>query len=413
VNAQRIASTESTATAGMGMAGSVLFTAVACALFYIFAVQARGEWLPILVAGMFVAAGVAAVWASVQRALELRRFGVLHLELAGEAPAQGGTLHALLDLRTRDVPRVRASLVAFEWRMRADGRRHHRRQVERARHTLTFPVRGGVAEIRMRVPRLPEIDEPDWRLEVHAGLPGVDLNRTFPLSVAAGAPAAASEPAPEPEPAAPEAPPEALPAPVAAPLLIAANLVPLAGVLMWDWRIADVVILYWIENLVIGAFNVLRILLAAGGGAAGRAGRGLLAAFFAFHYGFFCFVHGVFLAHLFAPRAAGIDAVLLDMLREPGLLAAIAALVASHGYSFVRNYLGRGEHRNVDARRLMSRPYGRIVLVHVFVIAGGFLVQALESPVLLLVLFVALKTAIDYAMHRRERRALATPPAAR
>lgn len=206
----------------------------------------------------------------------------------------------------------------------------------------------------------------------------------------------------------------------AAPLLVVANLVPLAGVLLWDWRVGDVVILYWIENLVIGAFNVLRILFARPQGArlAGLAGKVFLAGFFTVHYGMFCFAHGIFLAHLFSVagrdgRPLGIDAVVLDMLLEPGVLAAVAALVASHGYSFVRNYLGREEYRNVDAGRLMGRPYGRIVLVHLFVIAGGFLVQALKSPMAPLVLFVALKTAIDYVMHRRERTVLAKQRGAR
>lgn len=108
-----------------------------------------------------------------------------------------------------------------------------------------------------------------------------------------------------------------------------------------------------------------------------------------------------------------IDGVVLDMLREPGLLAAVAALVASHGYSFVRNYLGREEYRRVNLQRLMMRPYGRIVVVHLFVILGGLLVQGVKAQAPALVLFVVLKTAIDLGMHRRERSLLARQPAAR
>ena len=413
---RRIGSVESPAAVRAGWIGCIAFTTIGGGVFYVFAFQAR-EWVPSLIALVFVAFGVACLWGSVQRTLEYRRFGSLELELGGETLEPGGALAAKLDLHAQDVPRIRATVVAYEWVSSGSGKANQRRQVERARSGMVFPVRAGIAEIRMRVPRAQAEGPLEWRLEVHAALPGVDLNRTFALPVS-GAAAPAPEPAPEPDPTAAPLEPEA--APVAAPLLIVANLVPLAGVLLWGWRIGDVVILYWIENLVVGAFNVLRILSAAPGGSAlsGLAGKVFLAGFFTVHYGMFCYGHGVFLAMMFPVHGPGgeklgIDGVVLDMLREPGLLAAVAALVASHGYSFVRNYLGRGEFRNVDPGRLMARPYGRIVLVHVYVIAGGFLVQALASPVAPLALFVAMKTAIDYAMHRRERRVLATRPGAR
>lgn len=217
------------------------------------------------------------------------------------------------------------------------------------------------------------------------------------------------------------APPPAEGSPLSAvPLLLLANAVPLAGVLAWDWRVGDVVILYWIENVVIGLYNVLRMLAVRpeGAGAAPLPARLFMACFFTVHYGMFCAVHGMFLATMFpvpGPGGAklGIHGIVLDMLREPGLLAAIAALVASHGVSLVRNFFLRGEYRRAQLRQLMHRPYGRIVVVHVFIIGGGILVQALGAPEAGLAVFVALKTAIDVEMHRRERSVLASRPEAR
>ena len=43
--------------------------------------------------------------------------------------------------------------------------------------------------------------------------------------------------------------------------LIAANLAPLFGVLFFGWDAAAIVLLYWIENLIIGAYNVLMMIL--------------------------------------------------------------------------------------------------------------------------------------------------------
>ena len=43
--------------------------------------------------------------------------------------------------------------------------------------------------------------------------------------------------------------------------LMTANLVPLIGVVFLGWDAASIVLLYWIENLIVGIFNVLRMFL--------------------------------------------------------------------------------------------------------------------------------------------------------
>ena len=173
----------------------------------------------------------------------------------------------------------------------------------------------------------------------------------------------------------------------AAASLVLSNLVPLVGVAVFGWSLWTVMLLYWLENAVIGAFGWLRIVLAAGGGESvgSRLGRAL---FFAVHYGGFWAGHGVFLSATFgsadwAPEAVG---------------AGVASLVASHGVSFVVNYLRR-ERAWAVASVEMFKPYGRVVLLHVVLFAGAALVAAGESPVWALALLVALKTALDLAVH--------------
>jgi len=154
--------------------------------------------------------------------------------------------------------------------------------------------------------------------------------------------------------------------------------VPLGGVAFLGWKVADVILLYWIENLVIGAMNVLRIASAqpekllrpkveGTGMRAWELGvaKLFLAGFFIAHYGAFCAAHGMFLLSLFP--AADVSGWLSD----PWLLGSIAALFSSHLISYLRNYLRGGEYRRVDVRRLMTRPYGRILVTHLFIIAGG------------------------------------------
>jgi len=220
-------------------------------------------------------------------------------------------------------------------------------------------------------------------------------------------------------------------------VLVAANLVPIAGALFWGWAVADVVLLYWIENLVIGFFNLLRIMFAqpdqseaaARGleitGGALLAGKAAFASFFLVHYGAFCLAHGGVLLDLFVSGQRGgefietVDAVMnrgkgivFALLHYKEMALAVLAIVASHGYSFFRNYLGRREYDGVDFKELMFRPYKRIFVTHIFVLAGGFALQAMKLPAAALVVFIAIKIFADVYYHRAERDAFGAVPAA-
>ena len=42
-------------------------------------------------------------------------------------------------------------------------------------------------------------------------------------------------------------------------VLIFANVIPLVGVLLFDWNVLEILLLYWTESVVIGVINVLRM----------------------------------------------------------------------------------------------------------------------------------------------------------
>jgi hypothetical protein len=146
--------------------------------------------------------------------------------------------------------------------------------------------------------------------------------------------------------------------------------------------------------------------------------------FFTVHYGMFWLVHGVFVVTLFGPTGpfAGPGAVAgpslpiaLPITGEvplvPGAGWAIAALLLSHGVSFVQTWLRGGERDGVGPATLMRRPYGRVLVLHLTLLLGGFLVVALGAPLLALVLMVAIKIGVDAAAHLRSHAAAhdATP----
>ncbi len=208
-------------------------------------------------------------------------------------------------------------------------------------------------------------------------------------------------PTAKPSPAAPSGlPPSAI-------ALIGANLVPLVGVVAFGWTVFAVILLYWCENVVIGAFNVLRMIVASPRSVAADVGKVFLVPFFILHYGMFTTVHGIFVMALFGPgRFSPSPAAFAAAIRGAGIGYGVVALVASHGFSFVRNYLGSGEYRNASPQLLMAQPYARVVLLHVTILAGGFFAKAMGAPAVALAVLVSLKTALDLRAHVAERQKL-------
>ena len=80
---------------------------------------------------------------------------------------------------------------------------------------------------------------------------------------------------------------------------------------------------------------------------------------------------------------------------------AILALFLSHGVSFVYNYLLKNEYKTAKSKHLMGAPYGRVVIMHIAILGGGFLTMAIGSPAALLLLLVLLKTIVDINLHLR------------
>jgi hypothetical protein len=295
-------------------------------------------------------------------------------------------------------------------------------------------------------------------------------------------------------------------------VLIAANLFPLVGVLFFGWSLWTILVLYWLENGIVGFWNVPKILLAKGAllpsvvppmpddaalaaagwnptraaelraawdearaaqqraldaadaaaataavrppagsgtqpmgvsavhmfgdevaGRAGAGGRAALAVFFLMHYGIFWFVHGIFVFLLpsFFGGAGAVECTPGDLTIDPNgfpipltdadcaggfgtivwssVVIGAVALFLSHGASFLLNYVGRGEYLTTTPMRQMAAPYGRVVVLHLTIIFGAFAIAFIGAPIGALLILVVLKTALDLALHLRERRSAASP----
>ncbi|KPK09262.1 MAG: hypothetical protein AMJ64_00800 [Betaproteobacteria bacterium SG8_39] len=197
---------------------------------------------------------------------------------------------------------------------------------------------------------------------------------------------------------------------VSAIVLLAANLFPLYGVAALGWSVFDVLLLFWVENVIVGLLNVARMVFASPDDPLQWGAKLLFVPFFCVHYGMFTAVHGAFVFGMFGQRKTTRlfePEAWLDTIGAQGLWLAVGVLAASHLFSFFWNYIGRGEYRAASAPALMGKPYGRVVVLHLTIIFGGMGVQALGSPLWALVLLVVLKTGIDLAAHLREHRGAA------
>jgi hypothetical protein len=190
-------------------------------------------------------------------------------------------------------------------------------------------------------------------------------------------------------------------------VLLVANAVPVLGVLFLGWTVFPLVLLYWLENVVVGGFNVAKLVFAKPGEPVFWAAKLFLVPFFMVHFGGFTYVHGALVLALFGPKGTSAFDLLHAVpaaIRANQLGWAVLSLVLSHGLSFYWNYIRNGEFQRASLQALMMHPYARVFILHFTVLFGGWIVMLLGSPTLALVLLVVLKTAADLRAHRAERR---------
>ena len=225
------------------------------------------------------------------------------------------------------------------------------------------------------------------------------LRRAMPAAMVPPPAEAAAPPEPKIDPPVAAAPRRL---PLASALaLLAANLVPLAGVLLWGWKLHEVIVLFWAESAVIGFYTLLKMAVV------GKWLAIFAGVFFAGHFGGFMAIHFFFIYEMFVrPLDVSVkDPAAYEALARlfTPLWPALLALFLSHGFSFALNFIARGEYRGATISGLMAAPYRRVTLMQVTLIFGGWLVMALDNPLPALALLIVLKVATDLHAHRGER----------
>lgn len=187
--------------------------------------------------------------------------------------------------------------------------------------------------------------------------------------------------------------------------LLLANVVPLVMVFAEAWSVAEIMLTYWLENVVIGVLNLIRIALCQN--PKGVIQKLFVMGFFTFHYGMFTIAHGAILFSLLVDDQLNIGfgpEMVFEIVNTLHLWLPLLALFVSHGFSLIWHYLREGEYKRLNIATLMMRPYGRVVLLHIVALVGGLVVSKLGAPVFALILLIALKTFVDAKIHLRVHR---------
>jgi hypothetical protein len=196
--------------------------------------------------------------------------------------------------------------------------------------------------------------------------------------------------------------------------LVAANLLPLCGVLFLGWDLVVAFLIFWLENVVIGFYAVLQILVAQesrdeSGKPETLGARLWNAFFFSCFYGMFTLFHGMVVLGVFGVHAYRAKfgrqpdtGELLGTLPMDALCAAALALLVIRGLEF---YLEVIRPRPGDAREdAAGAALGRMFFLHVVLLGGGALAMKFGAPVIALVLMVGLKAAGDLIAYRLSRK---------
>ena len=188
------------------------------------------------------------------------------------------------------------------------------------------------------------------------------------------------------------------------------DLLPVIAVFAFGWSATPLVALYWLENLVIGAFTIFRMIGTALASVVSLAMSLFMVPFFFFHYGMFCFVHGIFIRAFAASEDGGafepVSLIQWALGTAPEMLWFVAAIIGVSALYYVFDFLWRGDYKRSNPQAEMFSPYGRIVTLHIAILAGAGVAFSLNEPLagVLLLIFIRVVFGMFLTVQRRRKR---------
>lgn len=195
--------------------------------------------------------------------------------------------------------------------------------------------------------------------------------------------------------------------------LIAANLLPVAGVWFWGWDPIQVFIVYCFETIIIGVFNLVKMGIVTAivkkddwnsGDRTTKVSGLFFMLFFLVHYGLFVAVQmGLF----FGVSGIG-DKYHINFfnffskwpqLINQDALVMLGAFVFSYAYRTVADFIVTGDYKRTPLGLLMFQPYMRIFIQQITVIVGSLFLMFGAGKIFILVfalIKIAFEVYVDY-----------------
>lgn len=188
------------------------------------------------------------------------------------------------------------------------------------------------------------------------------------------------------------------------------NILPLVGVLFFDWSVFAILLSYWLENVVIGIYQVLKMRRAALNYPVNEKNKFVMGPlrpitagekifytiFFCVHYGLFLFGHLQFLRFFGGLQG---DVVVFNSI----ILLTVVPFFVTHGKLYFKKYIGEKEYEKIPLMKLFIGPYRRILVMHTTIIFGSIplLFFARVFPQVG-VIVVILKIVLDVVLKEKE-----------
>ena len=137
---------------------------------------------------------------------------------------------------------------------------------------------------------------------------------------------------------------------------------------------------YFLETIIIGIFNALKMLWSILYGRSKKSDFGLIF-FFLFHYGMFVAIQSVFGFAIFGIRGNGIIKEPFHILENYWIILnlediqyALPAIIFTHLGKFVTDYIRNKKYQKFTAKEIMFKPYVRIFVQQFVVILSFFFI---------------------------------------
>ncbi|QTD36712.1 hypothetical protein JL193_11245 [Polaribacter batillariae] len=161
---------------------------------------------------------------------------------------------------------------------------------------------------------------------------------------------------------------------------------------------------YFLETIVIGFFNALKMLWSILFGKSKKSDFGLIL-FFLFHYGFFVAIQSLFGFTLFGIDGTSIIKEPFDIIENYSIILnledikyALPAIVFTHLGKFITDYIHHKKYQKFTAKELMFKPYVRIFLQQFVVIFSFFFIVFGKAGIIAAILLILFRLVVDLVL---------------